>query len=157
MALIGDPVTAITDLINGVGGKLIDRIWPDPQQAQAAKIELAKMSQDGTLAQMANETESVKAFLADTQSARTRDIAFLQSGKKNMRGDILAYGAIGALIICIIALFIADVPPQSRDLLLVTLGALVAIVKDVYGFEFGSSKDSQRNAQAVSDMLKQNS
>jgi hypothetical protein len=66
----------------------------------------------------------------------------------------LAYGALGALILCILALFAFDVPPQSRDLLLVTLGALVAIVKDVFGFEFGSSKGSERNAQAVSDMLK---
>ena len=83
--------------------------------------------------------------------------AFLNAGRKNWRGDILAFGALGALVVCIVALFVADVPPQSRDLLLVTLGALVAIVKDVYGFEFGSSKDSQRNAQAVSDMLKNGS
>lgn len=152
-----DPITAIVDLANGVGTKLIERLWPDPAQAEAAKIKLLEMQQSGELAKMANETETVKAFLADTQSARQRDIAFLQAGKKNMRGDFLAYGALGALIVCIVALFIADVPAQSRDLLLVTLGALVAIVKDVYGFEFGSSKDSQRNAQAVSDMLKNGS
>ena len=149
-----DPVTAIVDLANGVGQEIIKRVWPDPSQAAAAAEKLAELKQSGELAKMANETESVKAFLADTQSARQRDMAFLQAGKKNFRGDILAYGAVGALVVCIIMLFVADVPPQSRDLLLVTLGALVAIVKDVYGFEFGSSKDSQRNAQAVSDMLK---
>jgi hypothetical protein len=31
---------------------------------------------------------------------------------------------------------------------------LVAIVKDVFSFEFGSSKGAERNSQAVSDMLK---
>ena len=51
-----DPITAITDLVNGVGGKLIDRLWPDPTQAQAAKLELLKMQQSGELAKMANET-----------------------------------------------------------------------------------------------------
>jgi len=152
-----DPVTAIVDLANGVGQEIIKRVWPDPSQAAAAAEKLAELKQSGELARMANETESVKAFLADTQSARQRDMAFLQAGKKNFRGDILAYGAVGALVVCIIMLFVADVPAQSRDLLLVTLGALVAIVKDVYGFEFGSSKDSQRNAQAVSDMLKNGS
>lgn len=149
-----DPVTAVVDLFNGVGSKIIERIWPDPAQAQAAKLELAKMAQSGELARMANETETVKAFLADTQSARERDKAFLVAGKKNFRGDILAYAAMGALVGVILLLFVFKVPQESREILLVVLGALVAIVKDVYGFEFGSSKDSQRNAQAVSDMLK---
>lgn len=149
-----DPITAIVDLANGVGQEIIKRVWPDPSQAAAAAEKLAELKQSGELQTLVANNDLTKAFLADTESARTRDIAFLQAGKKNQRGDILAYGAIGALIACIIALFFTDVPPQSRDLLLVTLGALVAIVKDVYGFEFGSSKDSQRNAQAVSDMLK---
>lgn len=146
-----DPISAIFE----VGGKLIDKLIPDPQAKAQAALELAKLKESGELARMANETESVKVYLADTQSARQRDIAFLQTGRKNLRGDILAYSAIGALVLCILALFVAEVPASSRDLLLVTLGALVAIVKDVFGFEFGSSKDSQRNAQAVSDMLKQ--
>src|SRR4051812_15174764 len=101
-----DPITAVTDLLNGVGGKLIDRLWPDPTQAAAAKIELAKMQQSGELAKMANDTDAVKAFLADTQSARDRDKAFLVAGRKNWRGDVLAFGALGALIVCIVALFI---------------------------------------------------
>jgi hypothetical protein len=112
------------------------------------------MKESGELARMANETEEVKAYLADTQSARERDKAFLAAGKKNFRGDILAYAAMGALVSVILLLFVFKVPQESREILLVVLGALVAIVKDVYGFEFGSSKDSQRNAQAVSDMLR---
>lgn len=149
-----DPVTAIVDLANGVGTKLIERLWPDPAKAAEAATELAKLKQSGELAQMANETETVKAFLADVNSARDRDKAFLAAGRKNYRGDILAYAAIGSLIACGLALFVFKVPEESRDLLLVILGALVAIVKDVFGFEFGSSKDSQRNSQAVADMLK---
>ena len=112
------------------------------------------MAQSGELAKMANDTDQMKAFLADVASARDRDKAFISSGRKNIRGDVLAYAAIGALIACGLALFVYRVPQESRDLLLVILGALVAIVKDVFGFEFGSSKDSQRNAQAVADMLK---
>lgn len=136
------------------GKAIIDRVIPDPEKAAAAKLELAKLQESGELARMANETETIKAFLADVDSARDRDKAFLQAGRKNYRGDILAYAAIGSLIACGLALFVFKVPEESRDLLLVILGALVAIVKDVFGFEFGSSKDSQRNSQAVADMLK---
>lgn len=145
-----DPVSAAFE----IGGKLIDRLWPDPAQRDAAKIELVKLQQSGALAEMTNDTEMVKAYLSDVASARTRDAEFLKAGRKNMRADILAYAAVGSLGVCILMLFVFKVPQESRDLLLVVLGALVAIVKDVFGFEFGSSKDSQRNAQAVADMLK---
>ena len=36
-----DPVTALLD----VGGKLIDRVWPDPTAAANAKFELFKLQQ----------------------------------------------------------------------------------------------------------------
>lgn len=148
-----DPLTAALQ----IGEKLLDRFFPDPAQKAAAALELAKMKESGELARMANDTETVKSYLADTQSARDRDKAFLAADKKNFRGDVLAYAAMGALVGCILLLFVFKVPQESREILLVVLGALVAIVKDVYGFEFGSSKDSQRNAQAVSDMLKNGS
>jgi hypothetical protein len=147
-----DPVSLLLE----VGGKVLERVWPDPAQAAQAKLKLAEMAQSGELAKMANETETVKAYLADVASARDRDKAFVAAGRRNVRGDILAYSAVGALVACILCLFVFKVPQESRDLLLVTLGALVAIVKDVFGFEFGSSKGSERNAQAVSDMLKAN-
>lgn len=146
-----DPLTAILDF----GGKVLERVIPDPTALAAAQVELAKLQQSGDLAKMADQTEMQKAFLADTASARDRDKAFLAAGKKNLRGDILAYAAMGALSTTILLLlFVPNIPETSEKLLYVVLGALIAIVKDVYGFEFGSSKDSQRNAQAVSDMLK---
>lgn len=50
-----DPVTAVLD----IGGKLIDRLWPDPAQAAQAKLELFKMQQSGELAQIAvNQAEA---------------------------------------------------------------------------------------------------
>lgn len=38
------------------GGKLIDKLFPDPQKAQEAKIELFKLQQNGELAQLAADT-----------------------------------------------------------------------------------------------------
>ena len=40
-----------------VGSKILDRVIPDPAAAEAAKLELAKLAQDGELAKMANETK----------------------------------------------------------------------------------------------------
>ena len=73
---------------------------------------------------------------------------------KNLRGDFLAVAIVILFGGTIYALFKIDFPDSSRDVLLVVVGALVGIVKDVYGFEFGSSKDSQRNTQALVDAAK---
>jgi hypothetical protein len=48
-----DPVSSLLD----IGGKLIDRLIPDPEAKARAQLELAKMGQDGELAKMANETK----------------------------------------------------------------------------------------------------
>jgi hypothetical protein len=48
-----DPLFALLD----IGGKVIDRVWPDPIQAAAAKLELFKLQQSGELAQIAGQME----------------------------------------------------------------------------------------------------
>ena len=49
------------DALLNVGGKLIDKLIPDPEAKAKAQFELAKMAQDGELAKMANDTEMYKA------------------------------------------------------------------------------------------------
>lgn len=57
-----DPVTALLD----IGGKVIDRIWPDPTAAAAAKLELFKLQQTGELAQIAGQLEINKVEAASS-------------------------------------------------------------------------------------------
>lgn len=52
-----DPVTAVLD----VGGKLIDRLWPDPAQRDAAKLAMLDLAQKGELAGMTAAAGIVKA------------------------------------------------------------------------------------------------
>lgn len=57
-----DPVTALLD----IGGKVIERIWPDPTAAAAAKLELFKLQQTGELQMIAgqlaiNQTEAANS------------------------------------------------------------------------------------------------
>lgn len=57
-----DPLTAAFDL----GSKVIDKIFPDPAQRDAAKIELLKAQQDGALKEIEIQ---MSAILAEAQSA----------------------------------------------------------------------------------------
>lgn len=55
-----DPVSALLD----IGGKVIDRLWPDPVQAANAKLELIKLQQSGELAVIVGQLEINKAEAA---------------------------------------------------------------------------------------------
>lgn len=57
-----DPVTAALD----VGGKLIDRLWPDPAQRDQAKLAMLELAQKGELAEFAGRAEIVKTEAASS-------------------------------------------------------------------------------------------
>jgi hypothetical protein len=57
-----DPVTAALD----VGGKLIDRLWPDPAQRDQAKLAMLELAQKGELAELTGRAEIVKTEAAST-------------------------------------------------------------------------------------------
>ena len=70
---IDDIVTAVSD----IGGKLIDRLWPDPAQAAQAKLELLKMQQSGELAKLAADTDLMKGQLAVDQAEASNSNMFV--------------------------------------------------------------------------------
>lgn len=55
-----DPISVLL----GLGGKVIDRLWPDPTQRDAAKLELLKLQQSGELTAM---VEQLKINQAEAQ------------------------------------------------------------------------------------------
>jgi len=66
-----DPVTALLD----VGGKIIERLWPDPAQRDAAKLELFKLQQSGELAVMAAEADLQTAQIkVNEESAKNASV-----------------------------------------------------------------------------------
>lgn len=46
-----DPITAVSNVV----GQVIDRVWPDPAQAAAAKLQLLQLQQTGELAQITGQ------------------------------------------------------------------------------------------------------
>jgi len=81
-----DPITAALD----IGGKLIDRLWPDKAQADAAKLELLKLQQSGELAEMTGQ-------MAINQEEAKSTNWFVAGGRPFIMwicGFALAYSAI---------------------------------------------------------------
>ena len=55
----------LVDALLGLGGKLIDKLIPDPAARDAAKLELLKLQQSGELAAMLAQTEINKVEAAN--------------------------------------------------------------------------------------------
>lgn len=58
-----DPIT-ISGIL-GIGGKLIDKLFPDPEAKAKAKLELLKMEQEGQLKEVQTH---LSAIMAEAQS-----------------------------------------------------------------------------------------
>ena len=69
---------------------------------------------------------------------------------KNNIKALLSFLAMVGFLVCLYLLFLVGIPPASKDVVLVLIGALTGVVKDVYGFYFGSSSGSERKTEIMS-------
>ena len=74
-----------------IGGKILDRVLPDPAAAAAAKTELLKMAQDGDLAKMANETKLYEVEQNNLTERVKADMASDSWLSKNIRPFTLIF------------------------------------------------------------------
>lgn len=76
--MAADPITAAIN----VGGQLIERLWPNPADADKAKLELMAMAQRGELAELAARADVVKAEASSEHwlAANWRPILMLTFG-----------------------------------------------------------------------------
>ena len=79
------------DALLSVGGKLIDKLIPDPEAKAKAQLDLAKMAQDGELAKLANDTELYKAEQNNLSARHTADMASDSWLSKNIRPMTLIF------------------------------------------------------------------
>lgn len=74
-----------------IGGKILDRVLPDPTAAAAAKAELAQMEQTGELARMANETKLYETEQNNLTARVQADMASDSWLSKNIRPMTLIF------------------------------------------------------------------
>ncbi len=60
-----DPITSALDFVSNIGGKIIDKIWPDPTEAAKAKAVLLQLQQAGEFKELELKYQ---AIVAEAQS-----------------------------------------------------------------------------------------
>jgi hypothetical protein len=150
------PLLALPALLE-MGGKLIDRLIPNPEAKAAATLELAKLQESGELARMANETKLQEAFLADTASARDREAKVSTSAEAPYLNKIivpvLAIAILASSFAIFVVLLFVKVDPAHKDILIYVLGVLSAICTQVVAYYFGSSAGSTAKDQTLKRMM----
>jgi len=75
------------DALLNIGGKILDKVFPDPAQAEQAKLKLLEMQQNGELAQIAADTAEQQELTKRQQA----DMASDSTLSKNIRPMTLVF------------------------------------------------------------------
>lgn len=139
-----------SDTAGAVAGQVIDIAKAvtgkgEPDQAQAALQADPALALQFKAAVLASDTDLEKAYLADRQSARDRDVKLAQAGYTNNRANwMVAFDAVG-LIACLAVLtfYRTNMPGEVVGLLSTIAGIFGLCLRDAHQFEFGSSRGSR--------------
>lgn len=141
----------IADLLN-IGGKLIDKLIPDPEAKAKAQLDLAKLAQEGQLAQ-------IQAEVADLDSARKREMAIATSESapyiNKVVTPVLAIAILLATFILFGLVMFAEgvIDTTRKDIIIYVLGVLSAISTQIVSYYFGSSKGSSDKNASLDKIL----
>lgn len=154
--LIGGPAGgAIGGLVASILGvdaepEAVRQALKDPEAF--VKIRELELAHARELQALAIKAEADR--LRDIQSARARDVQVRQiNGGRNIRADILAVTAIAGLVGLCAALLFVDIPDgPARDVLLLLGGGLLTLTKEVFSYEFGSSRGSAIKSEQLAQI-----
>jgi hypothetical protein len=105
------------DVLLNIGGKLVDKLIPDPKAQAQAKLELAKMAQDGELAKMANETKLYEVEQNNLTGRHTADMGSDSWLSKNIRPLTLIAILTGYFVFALMSAFNLDTNAAYVELL----------------------------------------
>ena len=114
------PLAAILD----IGGKILDKVFPDPAQAEQAKLKLLEMQQNGELAQL-------QADMNEQNNVTERWKADLGSDSwlsKNVRPMTLVALLVAYFIFATASAFDVVVKPAYVEL----LGQMIMLIVSAY-------------------------
>lgn len=131
-----------------------------PTDAQLVELRRAEFAHEEELLRIRQGDDRISLQFAeltvkDRDSARVRDTEITKAGGHNYRADILAALAVCGLVLCV--WFVAkdsSLPERAVNAIMFVAGVLAAAVRDVYGFEFGSSRGSKEKDDMLREAMK---
>lgn len=122
-----------------------------PEDATKALYANAQLVSDFQKEVIRLDAEFEIQLLKDRQSARERDIAIAQVGRRNTRADIMVVSVALGLITCLCTLitYNLQLPGEAVGIISTIAGIFGSCLKDAFAFEFGSSRSSQQKDMVI--------
>jgi hypothetical protein len=137
----------LIDNILDIGSKIIDRLIPDKNAADAAKLKLIELEQAGEFKQIESQLEQERIDALDRASARA-----MAMNNKDKIPEILSLGVTLGFFVIVLALMFFPIPENIQRLIDVMVGYLGANVNQVFTFYFGSSKSSRMKDDTIAKL-----
>lgn len=148
-----------SDKAADVAGKVIDiakTVTGAPSGAAALEVLAADPNKVLEFRQALAEQQAdlERAYLADTQDARARDVDLHKAGFNNRRADVMVALDVVGLIACLVvlALFRTSLPGEVVGILSTIAGIFGTCLRDAHQFEFGSSRSSQAKDETINKL-----
>ena len=107
----------VLDSILNIGGKLIDKLIPDPAAKAAAQLELARLAQEGELNKLANETKLYETEQNNLTARLNADMTSDSWLSKNIRPLTLIAILTGYFVFALMSAFDMDTNSAYVELL----------------------------------------
>jgi hypothetical protein len=142
---VAGKIVGVAKAVTGTadGPEALAKLQADPEKVMQFQLAFA-----------AQQAELEKAYLADVQSARARDVELHKAGFQNRRADVMVALDVLGLIACLLVLvfFRASLPGEVVGILSTIAGIFGACLRDAHQFEFGSSRSSQAKDATISKL-----
>lgn len=123
-----DPVTAALEL----GGKIIDKVFPDPAARAAAQLELMKLAQEGELAQLTAETDLAKAQ-AEINQVEASSASLFVSGWRPFVGWVCGLGLAMQFLVAPMVGFLASMMGRQLAVPALDMSTLLTLLFGMLG------------------------
>jgi len=149
-----DTANAVAQQVIGIAQTVTGKGTPD-EAMTAIKADPA-LALQFKVSVIANDADLERAYLADRQDARGRDVDLAKIGRRNIRADIMVLLDVTGLIACLIVLcfFREKIPGEAIGLISTIAATFGLCLRDAHQFEFGSSRSSQNKDATISNLSK---
>lgn len=149
-----------SDKAEEIAGKVVDVAKivtgsSDPQNAVDRVIIDPLKIAEFQMAMAARQDEMERAYLADTQNARQRDIELAKAGIKNHRANVLAGCALLLVILCLlVVVWSSTMDDYAKATISLILGRALGWVEQLFSFEFGTTRANKTKDDTINNLTK---
>jgi len=143
------------DKAGEVAGKVVD-VARAVTGADEAKFAVEAIQMDSAkaaefqLAIGAQQADWDRMYLADTQSARARDVELAKAGIKNHRANVLASAAVMLVILSLaVVVWSSGADDFAKATISLILGRALGWTDQLFSFEFGTTRASKAKDDTI--------